>query len=97
MIKDEDNLLFYGDIAKYSIAQYINKMEKYLNDKIQGNKYPCGKPQGIEQKTDEQQLTTEQGNPEASLRVLKSNKVRLSGIFNFFVVCQPALSNTTIP
>jgi hypothetical protein len=36
---DDDNLLFYGHIAKYSINQYIEKMSKYLNVEIQGNEY----------------------------------------------------------
>lgn len=37
--KDNDNLLFYGDIANYTIDKYIEKMEKYLGSTIKGNKY----------------------------------------------------------
>ena len=36
---EKDNLLFYGHIVKYSIEQYIEKMQKYLNGQIKGNKY----------------------------------------------------------
>ncbi len=36
---DDDNLLFYGDITKYSVNQYIEVMQKYLDCKIKGNKY----------------------------------------------------------
>lgn len=37
--KDNDNLLFYGDIANYTIDKYTEKMEKYLGTSIKGNKY----------------------------------------------------------
>lgn len=36
---NSDNLLFYGDIAKYFVNQYIDVMQKYLNCEIKGNKY----------------------------------------------------------
>lgn len=35
----KDNLLFYGHIAKYSVNQYKDEMARYLNQKIEGNKY----------------------------------------------------------
>lgn len=34
-----DNLLFYGHIVKYSIGEYINKIECYFNVKLETNKY----------------------------------------------------------
>lgn len=37
--KDNDNLLFYGDIANYTVNNYVEKMEKYLKITIKGNKY----------------------------------------------------------
>jgi hypothetical protein len=37
--KDTDNLLFYGDIAKYSLDNYIEKMSKHLKSEIKGDKY----------------------------------------------------------
>lgn len=37
--KDTDNLLFYGDIANYTVDKYIERMEKYLGITIKGNKY----------------------------------------------------------
>ena len=36
--KETDNLLFYGHITKYSVKEYIEKMEKYFNGKIRGHK-----------------------------------------------------------
>lgn len=36
---ENDNLLFYGHIAKYSVNQYIDRIAKYLNQEIKGNKY----------------------------------------------------------
>lgn len=36
---ETDNLIFYGHIVKYSIEQYIENMEKYLNISIKNNKY----------------------------------------------------------
>ena len=35
---ENDNLLFYGDITKYSQKEYIENMEKYFGEKIGGNK-----------------------------------------------------------
>jgi len=34
----KDNLLFYGDIVKYSVTEYCNAMEIYLDGKVKGNK-----------------------------------------------------------
>ena len=34
-----DNLLFYGDISKYSIKDYIKQLTKFFNYKIDGEKY----------------------------------------------------------
>lgn len=36
---DFDNLLFYGDIAKYSIKGYIKKLSEWFNYKIEDDKY----------------------------------------------------------
>lgn len=35
---ENDNLLFYGDITKYSQKEYIEKMEKYFGEDIHGHK-----------------------------------------------------------
>lgn len=34
-----DNLLFFGHIPKYSLHEYINKMENYLSGTIHGRKH----------------------------------------------------------
>lgn len=36
---DADNLLFYGDIAKHSQAEYIKRLERDFHLTISGNKY----------------------------------------------------------
>lgn len=38
-INKNDNLIFYGDIAKYNAEQYISAMETYLNGEISNDKY----------------------------------------------------------
>jgi len=35
---ENDNLLFYGHIAKYTVREYIAKMERYLNGAIHGSR-----------------------------------------------------------
>jgi len=36
---ERDNLLFFGDIVKYTHNGYIDKMEKMMSTEIRGNKY----------------------------------------------------------
>ena len=35
---ENDNLIFYGDIIKYSQQEYIEKLEKYFSGEIKGHK-----------------------------------------------------------
>ena len=37
--QEEDNLLFYGHIIKYSKLKYIDSIEKYFGIDIKGTKY----------------------------------------------------------
>jgi len=38
-INENDNLIFYGDIVKYSTEQYVNRIETYFGEEISNNKY----------------------------------------------------------
>jgi hypothetical protein len=40
-IKEDDNLIFYGHIFKYSKEEYINSMKKYYGMELQNNKLLC--------------------------------------------------------
>lgn len=35
---ENDNLLFYGHVAKYTVKEYTEKIEKYLNGTIHGHR-----------------------------------------------------------
>lgn len=35
----KDNMLYFGDIVKYSVDEYTDRMEKFFNCKIRGNEY----------------------------------------------------------
>lgn len=37
--KDDDNLLFYGHIANYAVAKYIERLEEYFEESIAENRY----------------------------------------------------------
>ncbi len=37
--KETDNLLFYADISKYSVAKYVEKLEKYFGEDIRTHHY----------------------------------------------------------